>query len=222
MVCGYAVGYVLQQYGLARFGRRNYQPPLSSANGGQEHDETGRQAIFGYLQVDELLGKYGGELLERGPPFCHVWINAVDRLDAEEAIVLFSVLGGPHLPRHVVARAQAEAPNLGLGDVDIVDPVAEPIVPQEAVSVIDQLQDTAADDLHLTIRAHRQEPEYQLLLFHVTAAVDVGLFGQINQLVSALLLQVCYLDAVARCCRGLFLKHGVTSLPCGRGILMKR
>ena len=75
-------------------------------------------------------------------------LEAVDRLDALDAVVLLGVLGRAHRAGDVVAGAQAEAAHVGLGDVDVVDARKVVLAAQEAVAAfVEDLEHAGAEDL---------------------------------------------------------------------------
>ncbi len=73
----------------------------------------------------------------------HFRVEAVDRFDAEQAVVLLAVFRGAHLAGDVIAGPKPKAADLRLADVDIVGARQQALAAQEAVPVIDDLQDAA-------------------------------------------------------------------------------
>ncbi len=94
-----------------------------------------------------------------------VVVHAVDRLDAQEAVVLLVVLGGAHGAGNVVAGAQAKAPHLGLRDVDVTDAGQVVHTAQEAVAAfVQDLQDACTEDLAFALRLVLQDAVNIVLL----------------------------------------------------------
>ena len=77
--------------------------------------------------------------------------RAVDGLDADEAEVSLAVLGGPDLSGDVVAGPEAEAPDLGLGDVDVAGAGVAAVGLEEAVAVAGDGEDAVGEDLAVSV-----------------------------------------------------------------------
>ena len=93
-----------------------------------------------------LFGKIGGERVEVGAALGDLVIHAVDGVDAEQAVVLLRVLGLPHLAGDVVTRAQSEAADLRLGDIDVVGAGSQRWATEEAESVVDDVDRAVGED----------------------------------------------------------------------------
>ena len=52
----------------------------------------------------------------------------------------------------IIAGAEGETPDLGLGDVDVVRAREQPLAAQEAEAVLDDLEDALGEDVALLLR----------------------------------------------------------------------
>ena len=71
-------------------------------------------------------------------------IDAVDRVDAEQAPVLLGLARGADRAADAVADAQAEAADLAGGDVDVVRAGQEAVAAHEAEALVDDVEDAGA------------------------------------------------------------------------------
>ena len=172
VVGGDAVGDLLEDGRLAGLGRRDDQAALAAADGRDQVDQALGEVVGGGLQVEHLAGEDGRQVVEVGPPLGDLRIEAVDRLDAQQAEVLLALLGRAHLAGDHVARAQAEAANLRLGDVDVVGAGQEALLAQEAEAVLDDLQHAAAEDVALLLGLGLQQAKDEVLLAQGAVAGD--------------------------------------------------
>jgi len=139
VVGGGAISDVLEDDGLARLGRGDDKPALPATDGSDQVQQAGGEIGGGGFQVDEPVGEDGGQRIEMGATLCLLRVDAVDRLDAQKAIVFLPVLWQPHLTGDHVASPEAEAANLGLRDVNIASPRPEVVMAQETIPLIHDL-----------------------------------------------------------------------------------
>ena len=143
------MGDLLEHGGLAGLGGRDDEAALSEADGGEEVDHAGGDLAGGGLENDLALGEDGCEVLEDGAVAVLelVGAGAVDPLDAHQAEVALALLGGADLAGDGVAVAEAEAADLGLGDIDVArGAVAGGDLAQEAVAFVHGLEDAGGDE----------------------------------------------------------------------------
>ena len=100
----------------------------------------------GVSEAQPLVGIQRRELLEQRPLAGGVGIDAVDRVDLEQSVVLLVVLGLAHLPGDLVAAAQAEPPDLAERHVDVVVALHEAVRAQKAEAVGQHVQDAGLVD----------------------------------------------------------------------------
>ena len=164
----HAVGDLLQHGGLAGLGGRDDEAALAQADGGEQVDHAGGQLGGRGLQHHLPLGEHGCQVLEDRAVAAVdlVGVEAVDLLHADEAEVALALLGRADLAGDGVAGAQAEAADLGLGDVDVAGAVDGDLA-QEAVALVHDLED-AGGDQGLLGGGHLEDAGEQVL------AVEVG------------------------------------------------
>ena len=105
---------------LPAFGGETMSPRCPRPIGRDQVDQPAREVGARRLEVDHLVREDRGQVLEVRALLRGLRVEAVDVLDAEEPVVLLAVLRRAHLAAHVVASAQAEAPDLRLAYVDVV------------------------------------------------------------------------------------------------------
>ena len=85
--------------------------------------------------------------LEDGAPAGGLGVDAVDRLDAEQAPVLLALPRRADGAGDAVAGAQAEAADLAGADVDVVRAGQEAVPAHEAVALVDDVEDAEGVDV---------------------------------------------------------------------------
>jgi hypothetical protein len=86
------------------------------------------------------------------------------------------------LAAYHVAGAQAEAPDLRLGDVDIVLAGEVMVRPQKADPFVDDLEDAAAQFQSLAFGIRLQKAQNKVFLFHSGAAGNFEFLGHAAQI----------------------------------------
>ena len=117
-----AISDMLEHHCLARLGRGDDQPALSATDGSDKIEKASGEIILGGLQIDEPVGKDWCKGIEMGTVSRLFGVDAVHRLDAEQAVVFLSVLWRSHLPGYHVAGPESKATDLGLGDINVARP----------------------------------------------------------------------------------------------------
>ena len=142
-IFGDAVGDLLQDGGLAGLGGRDDEAPLAQADGGEEVHHAGGQVDAVGFQHDLPLREYGGQVFELGPVagVNLVGFLAVDPFDPHQAEVAFTLLGRAHLPGNGVAGPQAEAADLGLGNIHVAGGWQVVNLAEKAVALVHDFQD---------------------------------------------------------------------------------
>ena len=168
MVGGDAGGDVLEKEGLAGLGRGDDEAALPPADGGDDVDDAVGEVLGGGFELDAGVGIGWGEVFEVGAVLGGLGLEAVDGFDADEAVVAFALLGGADLADNVVAGAEVEAADLGLGDVDVALGGLAAGLAEEAVAVPGDAEG-----------AHGQD---------AAALAGVGLEDEVLELVAAHLL----------------------------------
>ncbi len=191
VVGGDAVRDVLQEERLPGLRRRHDEPPLAPADGRDKVDHALREVLRHRLQLDLAVGEDGRQVLEVRAILGDLGVHPVDRFDAEQAVVLLAVLGWPDLARDVVAGAQAEAADLRLGDVHVIGAREHRLAAEEAVSVVDDLQDAAREDVALSFGLMLEEAEDELLLLEGAVAGQAEVFRDVQQLLAGLAFEFC-------------------------------
>ena len=140
------VGELLEDRGLAGLGRRDDEAALSLADGAHEVHDARRRVVLLGLETQTLVGIQRRELLEDGPLAGLVRIDAVDRVDLEQGVVLLVVFGLAHMAIDLVSTAQAETTDLTERHVDVVVTLGETVGAQETESVGQHIEDAIAGD----------------------------------------------------------------------------
>ena len=90
------------------------------------------------------MGWIGVRASKCGPALGGLGVDAVDRVDAQQAPVLLAVLGARGRAGDAVAGPQPEAADLARADVDVVRAGHEAAPAHEAVAVVDDVEDARA------------------------------------------------------------------------------
>ena len=201
----HAVGDLLEHGGLARLGRRDDEAALSQADGSEEVHHAGGKLVGRSLQHHLPLGEDRGQVLEGGtvaavnPAGGVGGVEAVDLLDADEAEVALAFLGRTDLSGDGVAGAEAEAPDLGLGDVYVAGVAVRGDLAEEAVAFVHDLQD-AGGDQGLVGGGDLEHTAEDVLAVHLVqrrgvAEADAG--GQAQQFFLGLAAQLHHVQSLA-------------------------
>ena len=190
VVGGDAVGDALEQHRLAGLGRADDERALALADGVDEVDQALAEVLGVRLEVDELDGVDGRQGIEVRPALGGLGIDAVDRLDAQQAPVLLAFLGRAADARHAVAGAQAEAAHLAGADVDVVRAGHEAATAHEAEAILDDVQDAGGELLAAALDLALEDPLDEGVLAHVVGARDLQVAADLDQLADVLALQL--------------------------------
>src|SRR4029077_17521555 len=109
------------------------------------------------------------------------WIDAVDRLDAQEAPVLLRFLGRASDPADPVAGPQAEAANLARTDLDVIGAGHQAGAPQQARAIVDEVEDARRIDLAGTLDLALQDRFDEVLAPHVAGVEDVQIAAHLDE-----------------------------------------
>src|SRR3990172_7186095 len=118
MVLRDAVGDLLEEDRLPRSGRGHDEAALPLPEGGDQVYDAHGDLVAGGLQVEPLVGKQGGQVVEEDLVLDQLGILEVDRLDLEKGEIPLALFRRPDLSRHRVPGAEIESPDLGGGGVD--------------------------------------------------------------------------------------------------------
>ncbi len=155
--------------------------------GAHQVDDAGGDvlgAAVADLQMQPLVGEQRREVLEQDLVLGVFRPVEVDLLDLEQREVALAVLGRADLAGDGVAGAQAEAPDLARGDVDVVRAGQVGAVggAQEAESVLQDLQHPVAVDVLSLLRLCLEDGEDEVLLAGSCHAFDIHGLSQLDQL----------------------------------------
>ena len=193
-----AVSDRLQQHRLAGLRRRDDEPALPPPDRREEGDHALTELPGIGLDLDAPVGEDRRQALELRPALRLLRVDAVDRLDAQQAVVLLRVLRLPHLPGDVVAAAQAEAPDLRLRDVDVVRARDQSVAAQEAEAVVEDRQHAAGEDVAVALRLPLEDAEDQLRRLHRRCVVDAALRREVDQVFALAALELRDVEAGRR------------------------
>ena len=135
------------------------------------------------------IGWIGRQRVEVRAALGGLRVDAVDRLDAEQAPVLLAVLGRADDAADAVAGAQAEASDLRGRDVDVVRRGHEAAPAQEAVAVVDDVEDAGRVDLAAALDLALEDVLDEVVLAHLARVVDLELAADLDELVEVLGLE---------------------------------
>ena len=141
----------------------------------------------------ELGGRIqGGEVVEEDFVAGDFGGLAIDFFDFEQSEVALAFLGGADGARDAISGAQAEASDLGRGDVNVVGSGKVIIVgrTQEAEAIGQAFENAFPEDTSIFRRLALQKRENKLLFTEAGASFDIELFGELNKLYHRLLLQL--------------------------------
>ena len=187
MVLGHAARDRLEQHRLARLGRRDDQAALPAAQGSDQIDQAARE-LRGIvdLEPEQLVGEDGREILEERTLACFLRILAVDQIDAQQAVVLLALFGRAHAAGDVVPHPQRKLAHLGLRDIHVRGRRQHGLPAQEAITVVDGIQDPSRQEFAVALGIGLQQPVHQLLLLQAAGAFDAQLLRGLDQLISGL------------------------------------
>ena len=223
-----AGGDLLEEGGLAGLGGRDDEAALAPADGCEDVDHAGGELGRGGLELHLDVGEDGGQVLEVPAPTRDLRVEPVDRLHAREAVVALGLLGGPHLAEDEVAGAQAEASDLGLRDVGVGLAGLASVVPEEAVAVGQEFEDTAGELMSLLLGVAPEELVHDgvLGLGRGAAAVDAHLVDERDHLIGCLGLEFCDVHGISVRARAPARRNGLCVIrlservrgrgPCGK------
>ena len=136
-----AVGDVLEEHRLAGLGRADDEGALALAQRVDQVDQALAQVLGIGFEVDQLVGVDRGHVPEMGPAASGVRIEAVDRVDPEQAEVLLGLARGADRAGHAVADPQSEPADLARADVDVLRAGQEAVPAHEAEALVDHVED---------------------------------------------------------------------------------
>ena len=147
-IFGDTVGQVLENGGLAGFGRGDYQSSLSQSDGGKEVYHPGGQVGGLGLQDNSLFREDGGQVFELGAGTTGnlLWIESINPFHPNQTEIALSLLWRAHLPGDRVSRLEPEAPDLRLGNINVSSSVRVGHLPQEAITLIHYLQNAGGNE----------------------------------------------------------------------------
>ncbi len=189
------MGDVLQHHRLARLGRRDDQPALAPADGGDDVDDAPGQVLLGADVALEGHGDVGverGEVLEEDLVLGVLGRLGVDLVDLDQREVALAVLGRSDLPLDRVAGVQVEAPDLRRAHVDVVGPgqVAGVRGAQEPEPVRQHLQRALPEDAFPLLGLVLQQGEDEVLLAQPVGILDLVGVGHVDELGDVEILEI--------------------------------
>ena len=124
-----------------------------------------------------------------------VGIQPINGFNTQQAAVFLTLFGRPGLSYHCIAVAQAEAPYLGVGDIDIVGAGQQAFLPEESVALVHDLKYSSQAHIEAYLRfrwGHKSLELGQQLLPAQVSEVFYSLgFGQGHQLLSSFQFEFC-------------------------------
>ncbi|KXK48828.1 MAG: hypothetical protein UZ13_03507 [Chloroflexi bacterium OLB13] len=159
------IGDFFEDGGLAGLGRRDDQPALPAADGGDQVEQAGGEDARRGFEVEADFREDRRQILEIGPHLVLVWRDAVDRVDPQQAVILLVVFRRSHLPDDHIAGAQVEPLDLRLRDVDVVRPRKILVSTQESHPVMRDFEHAAAqlEAAAFGVGAHELQDQIRLL-----------------------------------------------------------
>jgi hypothetical protein len=157
------VGDVLEQHRLAGLGRAHDQGALPLADRVDEVHEALREVLRVRLEVEQVDGVNRREVTEVRPAAGRIRIDAVDRVNAEQAPVLLALARGAHRPVDAIADPQPEAADLAGADVHVVRPGHQPVAAEEAVALVHDIEDAGAVVLPEPLGLTLEDPVHEVV-----------------------------------------------------------
>ncbi|GFO80524.1 MAG: hypothetical protein A49_01510 [Methyloceanibacter sp.] len=108
----------------------------------------------------------------------------IDRVDLEKCEIAFALFRAPDLPFDRISGPEAETPDLGRRDIDVVGPgqIVRIGRSQEAEAVLQNLDHALAGDVHVAGGELLENREHQLLLAHGVRVFDFDFFREAQKL----------------------------------------
>ena len=197
VVGGDAVGDVLEEHRLAGLGRADDERPLALADRVDEVDQPLAEVLRVRLEVDQLVRVDRRQVAEVGPAAGDVAIDAVDRVDAEQAPVLLRLARRADGAGDAVADAQAEAAHLAGVDVDVLGAGQQAVAAHEAVALVDDVEDAGGVVETGVARSGAGGSGRPGRPCAVGSGVDLELAADLAQLGDAHLAEVADIEVVA-------------------------
>ena len=211
-----AVGDLLEEHRLARLRRRDDQRALALAERVDEVDQALREVLRVSLEVDQLNRVDWRQGVEVRSALGRLGIDAVDRLDPDQAPVLLAVLGLADDATDTVAGAQAETADLRGRDVDVVRRGHDAAPAQEAVAIVDDVEDAHDVDLARPLDLALDDALDEIVLAHLARVIDIEVSADLDELTEVLGFEFVDIHALPN-------RNGLTGAgkPHSRGNLMR-
>ena len=163
--------------------------------------------FFGSLsRLIRLVGVDRRQVVEDRPAAGGLDVDAVDRVDPEQAPVLLLLARGAHGARDAIADAQAEAAHLAGADVDILGARQEAVPAHEAVALVDDVEDAGRVVEAGALRLALEDRVDEVVLAIGGLGVELEVAPDLAQLGDAHLAEIGDVEVVALA-RGLELLH---------------
>ena len=218
VIGGDRLGDVLQEHGLAGARRRDDQRALALADRRDDVDDARRHVLAGRvldLELQPLVRIERRQIVEMDLVPRLLRVLEIDRVALQQREIALALLRAANHAFDRVAGAQAEPPDLGRRNIDVVG--AGEVVgvgrAQEGEAVLQDLDDALADDLDVDARQLLEDGEHQLLLAHGRGVLDLVLLGEREEFGRRFLLQVLEFDFPHR---RTFASDGRADEPCRR------
>ena len=154
------------------------------------------------------------EIAEMRTPAGRVRVDAVHRVDAEQAPVLLALARGAHRSVDAITDPQPEAADLAAADVDVLGPWHQPVAAEEAVALVHHVEDPGPVVLPQPLGLALEDPVDEVVAPVGGDGLDVELGGGRAQLGRAHLLQLGCADlrAVSRAVQLVVVRHAGRAL----------
>ena len=121
----------------------------------------------------------------------------IDRIDLEQGEIPFALARAADGTVNGVARAQAEAANLGRGDIYIIRTrkIIHVRAAQETESVRQDLEHAVGDDLDFLISQGLEDGKQQILFAQIAGVLDLEALGEGDQVFRCFLVELLQGDA---------------------------
>ena len=197
VVRGDAVGHGLQEHRLAGLRRADDERALALADRVDQVDHPLAEVLGVALEVDQLVRVDRRQVVEDRPAASRLDVDAVDRVDPEEAPVLLLLARGADGARDAVADAQAEAADLAGADVDVLGARQQAVPAHEAVALVDDVEDAGRVVEAGALRLALEDRVDEVVLALVRPRVELEVAPDLAQLGDAHLAEVGDVEVVA-------------------------
>src|SRR5260370_35228969 len=122
-----------------------------------------RNGMGASVAVEHLAWKNRGEDIKVGAKLGYFRVDAINRFNSQQTIILLIVFRGAHLARDHIACAQSETSDLRLGDVHVHIPWQETSVKAKTETVLYSFHHTRTNNASFLVEVALEQTEAKTL-----------------------------------------------------------